>query len=76
MTKIIGRTNANFYIMSGERIDSKRAFELNLVSHVLDIENFNDNAISIVGKISNMSMYSLIAGKEAIRKAEELGLFQ
>jgi enoyl-CoA hydratase/carnithine racemase len=61
--------------MSGDRIDSKRAYELNLVSHVLENENFNQNVINIVSKISNMSMYSLIAGKEAIRKAEELGIF-
>ena len=72
---MVGKTNANFFIMTGERIDSKKAKELNIVSHVLETENFIENAIKIASKISTMSMYTLIAAKEAVRKAEELGIF-
>lgn len=61
--------------MSAERIDSKRALELNLVSHVLENENFIENVIKMASKISKMSMYTLIAAKEATRKAEEFGYF-
>ena len=42
MAKIIGKTNANYHIMTGARITSKRAYELGLVSHVFENEKFNE----------------------------------
>ncbi len=40
MTKLTGKINANFFIMTGEKITSQKALEIGLVSHVFENENF------------------------------------
>ena len=47
---------------------------MGLVSHVLDNENFLENVLNLANKMGKMSMYTLVTAKEAIRKAEELGI--
>mgnify|MGYP002629044689 CR=1 FL=1 len=69
----MGKVNANYHIMTGDKIDSSKALEHGLVAQVFEKENFLESVMKFTEKIADKSMYTLIAAKDAIKKAEETG---
>lgn len=47
---------------------------MGLVSQVTKKGELREEALKIANKVAEKSLYTLIAAKEAIRQAEELGL--
>ena len=62
----LGKHNANLLCMTGELISGQRAYELGLVSILLDKNNFSIEAIKIVNKIAQKPKSSLIEIKKLI----------
>ena len=66
----LGKHNANFLCLSGEMISSNRAYELGLVSILLEKSNFFEESKKIVKKIAEKPKSSLIEIKKLISKNE------
>jgi enoyl-CoA hydratase len=66
----LGKHNANFLCLSGEMISSNRAYELGLVSILLEKNNFFEESKKIVKKIAEKPKSSLIEIKKLISKNE------
>ena len=62
----IGKYNANFLCMTGETISGQRAYELGLVSVLLDKVDFITETIKIINKIAEKPKSSLIEIKKLI----------
>jgi len=62
----LGKHNANLICMTGELISSQRAYELGLVSVLLDENNFSIEAIKVANKIAEKPKSSLIEIKKLI----------
>ena len=70
LKKILGKYNANFLCMSGEMISGQRAYDLGLVSVLLEPNNFLEEAIKVTKKIARKPKSSLIEIKKLISKNE------
>tara|TARA_B110000967_G_C18875007_1_gene557777 strand:+ start:1728 stop:2495 length:768 start_codon:yes stop_codon:yes gene_type:complete len=64
----LGKYNANLICMTGETISGLRAYELGLVSILLDKDNFSTEAMKAANKIAEKSKSSLIEIKKLISK--------
>ena len=62
----LGKYNANYLCLSGEIITGQRAYELGLVSVILEKNNFLEEAKKVVEKIANKPKSSLIEIKKLI----------
>ena len=62
----LGKHNANLLCMTGEIISGQRAYELGLVSVLLDKDNFSEEIIKFVKKIAQKPKSSLIEIKKLI----------
>ena len=62
----LGKHNANFFCMTGEIISSERAYELGLVSVLLEKKDFSTQAIKIANRIAEKPKSSLIEIKKLI----------
>ena len=74
----LGKHNANYLCMSGEIISAERAYELGLVSFLLDKNNFSSEVIKVAKKIAEKPKSSLIETKKLINNNQllEQGLKQ
>ena len=62
----LGKHNANYLCLSGEIITGQRAYELGLVSVLLEKNNFSDEAKKVAKKIADKPKSSLIEIKKLI----------
>ena len=62
----LGKHNANFLCLSGEMISAERAYELGLVSILLEKKNFSEEAKEVAKKIADKPKSSLIEIKKLI----------
>ena len=62
----LGKYNANFLCMTGELISAQRAYELGIVSVLLDKVNFLEEIIKIANQIAEKPKSSLIEIKKLI----------
>jgi enoyl-CoA hydratase/carnithine racemase len=62
----LGKYNANFLCMTGELISAQRAYELGIVSVLLDKVNFLEKIIKIANQIAEKPKSSLIEIKKLI----------
>ena len=62
----LGKYNANYLCMSGEFISGTRAYELGLVSVLLDKVNFSEEVIKVAKQIAEKPKSSLIEIKKLI----------
>lgn len=69
---VIGKNNANYLCMSGEIITGQRAYELGLVSVLLDKNNFLIEAIKVAEKFADKPKTSLVEIKKLISNNELL----
>lgn len=73
-TKIVGRTIASRYILTGDFFTAKQACEWGVVCEVLKKDDLQKQGLEIAKKIADMSMYTAIAAKDAVKQADELGI--
>ena len=66
----LGKYNANFLCLSGEMISAERAYEIGLVSILLDKNNFQEESKKSVTKIAEKPKSSLIEIKKLISRNE------
>ena len=66
LNKIIGEGLAKEYIYTGKFINSKKAKEINLVNHVVKLEELDNKAEEIANQIMNNSPIAVKMAKEAI----------
>ena len=69
----LGKHNTNYLCMSGEIITGQRAYELGLVSVLLEKNNFSLEATKVAKKIAEKPKSSLIEIKKLINHAQALG---
>ena len=74
LTHAIGKAKAMDMILTGRMMDAAEAERANLVARVVPAANLMDEAIKVADTIANMSLPSVLAGKEAVNRAFESSL--
>jgi len=73
-TKIVGRSIASRYVLTGEFFNAQQAKTWGVVSEVYKVEDLKKEALEVAKKVADMSMYTAIAAKDAVKQANELGI--
>jgi enoyl-CoA hydratase len=74
LARAVGKAKAMDLILTGRMMDAAEAERSGLVARVVPAGNLMDEAMKIAETIANMSLPSVLAGKEAINRAFESGL--
>ncbi|KAM3128582.1 hypothetical protein pb186bvf_019279 [Paramecium bursaria] len=74
LSRLIGRTNAQRYILTGDTIDSQEAYKYGIINVLVKSEELKDKCIELARKISSKSLYTLMVAKQSINLAEETTL--
>jgi enoyl-CoA hydratase len=72
LKKYIGKFNANYLCMSGNIINSNEAYEMGIVSKIIDKENFKKLSLEFAKKISEKPKSSLMELKKLISADKEI----
>lgn len=64
----IGKARAKEFILTGARVDARRAYELGLVNHVWSKDEFEEEVAELGRRIGAMNRYNLRLVKELINK--------
>jgi len=70
----VGKAKAMDLILTGRMMDATEAEKSGLVARVVPAANLIEEAMKVAETIANMSLPSVLAGKEAINRAFESGL--
>jgi enoyl-CoA hydratase len=70
----VGKAKAMDLILTGRMMDSAEAERSGLVARVVPAAHLMDEAMKVAETIANMSLPSVLAGKEAVNRAFESGL--
>ncbi len=74
LARAVGKAKAMDLILTGRMMDAAEAEKSGLVARVVPAANLMDEAMKVAETIANMSLPSVLAGKEAINRAFEGGL--
>lgn len=74
LTRAIGRHNANYYMMTGERFSASKALEMGIVQKVTKKGESFQGAMEIAEKLASKPSTSLIYIKKCSKAAEENGI--
>ena len=74
LTHAVGKAKAMDLILTGRMMDAAEAEKSGLVARVVPASNLMDEAMKVADTIANMSLPSVLAGKEAVNRAFESGL--
>jgi enoyl-CoA hydratase len=74
LTRAVGKAKAMDLILTGRMMDAAEAERSNLVARVVPAANLMDEAMKAADTIANMSLPSVLAGKEAVNRAFESSL--
>ena len=74
LTHAAGKAKAMDLILTGRMMDAAEAEKSGLVARVVPAANLMDEATKVADTIANMSLPSVLAGKEAVNRAFESGL--
>src|ERR1019366_3065304 len=74
LTRAIGKAKAMEMILTGRMMDAAEAEKSGLVARVVPAASLMEEAMKVAETIANMSLPSVLAGKEAINRAFEGGL--
>ena len=74
LTHAVGKAKAMDLILTGRMMDAAEAERSGLVARVVPAANLMDEATKVADTIANMSLPSVLAGKEAVNRAFESGL--
>ena len=70
----VGKAKAMDMILTGRMMDAAEAEKSGLVARVVPAANLMEEAFKVADTIANMSLPSVMAGKEAVNRAFESGL--
>jgi enoyl-CoA hydratase len=71
LTRAVGKAKAMDMILTGRNMDAAEAERSGLVARVVPAASLMDEAMKVADTIANMSLPSVLAGKEAINRAFE-----
>ena len=71
LTRAVGKAKAMDMILTGRMMDAGEAERAGLVARVVPAANLMEEAMKVADTIANMSLPSVLAGKEAINRAFE-----
>ena len=74
LTRAIGKAKAMDLILTGRMMDAAEAEKSGLVARVVPAANLMEEAMKVAETIANMSLPSVLAGKEAVNRAFESSL--
>ncbi len=74
LTHAVGKAKAMDMILTGRMMDAAEAERSNLVARVVPAASLMDEAMKVADTIANMSLPSVLAGKEAVNRAFESSL--
>ena len=74
LARAVGKAKAMDLILTGRMMDAAEAERSGLVARVVPAASLMDEAMKVAETIANMSLPSVLAGKEAINRAFESGL--
>jgi enoyl-CoA hydratase len=74
LTRLIGRTKAMDLCLTGRMMDAEEAERAGLVSRVVPAADLRAEALKVAAKIASLPRTAVLMAKEAIRRAEEIGL--
>ena len=74
LTRAVGKSKAMEMILTGRMMDATEAEKSGLVARLVSPEKLMDEAMKVAETIANMSLPSVLAGKEAVNRAFEGGL--
>jgi len=74
LTRAVGKAKAMEMILTGRMMDAAEAETSGLVARVVPAANLMEEAMKVADTIANMSLPSLLAAKEAVNRAFEIGL--
>src|SRR6478752_6249082 len=74
LTHAVGKAKAMDLCLTGRMMDAAEAERAGLVARVVPAASLMDEAMKVAETIANMSLPSVLAGKEAINRAFESGL--
>jgi len=74
LTRAVGKAKAMDLILTGRMMDAAEAEKSGLVARVVPAASLMDEAMKAADTIANMSLPSVLAGKEAVNRAFESGL--
>jgi enoyl-CoA hydratase len=74
LTRAVGKAKAMDMILTGRMMDAAEAEKSGLVARVVPAAKLMDEAMKVADTIANMSLPSVLAGKEAVNRAFEGGL--
>ncbi len=74
LTRAVGKAKAMDMILTGRMMDAGEAEKSGLVARVVPAANLMAEAMKLAETIANMSLPSVLAGKEAVNRAFEAGL--
>jgi enoyl-CoA hydratase len=74
LTRAIGKAKAMDMILTGRMMDAAEAERANLVARVVPAASLMEEAMKAADTIANMSLPSVLAGKEAVNRAFESSL--
>ncbi len=74
LTRAIGKSRAMEYILTGRFFSAQQAYEWGLVSRVVPVELYLEEAIKLAAEIASMPPLAVQLAKQAILKSHELSL--
>jgi enoyl-CoA hydratase len=74
LTHAVGKAKAMDMILTGRMMDAAEAERSGLVARVVPAANLMEEAVKVAETIANMSLPSVLAGKESVNRAFESGL--
>jgi enoyl-CoA hydratase len=74
LTRALGKAKAMDMILTGRMMDAGEAERAGLVSRVVPAANLMEEAMKVADTVANMSLPSVLAGKEAVNTAFETSL--
>ena len=74
LARAVGKAKAMDLILTGRMMDAAEAEKSGLVARLVSPEKLMDEAMKVAETIANMSLPSVLAGKEAVNRALEGGL--
>ena len=74
LTRAVGKAKAMEMILTGRMMDAAEAETSGLVARVVPAASLMEEAMKVADTIANMSLPSLLAAKEAVNRAFEVGL--
>jgi enoyl-CoA hydratase len=76
LTRMVGQAKAMDLILTGRMMDAVEAERAGLVSRIVPLDDLKTEALKVGEKIASFSMPAVLAAKEAVQRAEEVGLME